>query len=407
MSASPRGWIAYVFPSTFPEGGAAARRVLGNAQSLLAAGWEVTVISAQLDTRLGVRQPLEPGLSLVSTGERDAENLPRALKRARYALMGRQTCQWIAAQACPPAAVVLYSGYSPYLMNLMPLCRRLKVPLVFDAVEWYAAPSRAGFLASPYLWNTEFALRVLIPRASGVIAISSWLANYYRGRGRPVVQIPPTLDTARVAPRLDDGQGIAGGPIRLSYCGSASNDLLDLVIAALKTLDPDGQQFVLDVAGPSRAEVLELPSLRGGSSLPPVVRLHGRLDHAESLALTRQADFSVFLRTVNRVSTAGFPTKFGESMAVGTPVITTLTSDLAAYLHDGENGLICPEASVPALITVLERIAQLSPAGRLALRQKARNTAEQCFDFRHYTARLGDFLGQLGLAKSGDKPCAY
>lgn len=382
----------------FPEGGAAARRVLGNALSLIQADWQVTVVSGQLESESHGTNALPSALRVVSIGERDAENLPQALKRARYVMMGRKTCEWLARQPVPPSAVILYSGYTPYLMRLMPLCHRMKVPLVFDAVEWYTAGRPAGFWVSPYLWNTEFALRVLIPRVSGVIAISSWHRDYYqKKRSVHVTLVPPTLDVEAVVPRWQE-ETEDEAVMRLAYCGSASNDMLDIVLEALVVLNQDSTQILLDVAGPDETELLKLLSLRRRGSLPAGVKVHGRLRHADSLAITRRADFSVFLREVNRVSTAGFPTKFGESLAVGTPVITTPTSDLPRYLRDGYNGLVCSAPTTEDLISVLRRALALTAQHRLEMRRAARKTAENVFDFRHYSQSLTSLLARVGAS---------
>ena len=50
-----RPWIAYVGPVAFPEGGAAARRILGNAKALVGAGHDVVIVSGQ---RHGYRRPV-------------------------------------------------------------------------------------------------------------------------------------------------------------------------------------------------------------------------------------------------------------------------------------------------------------------------------------------------------------
>jgi glycosyltransferase involved in cell wall biosynthesis len=393
-------WIAYVVPFAFPEGGAGARRVLGNAQSLVAAGYRVTIISAQIDRSGSDARPFAPGISLASTGERDAEHLPRALKRARYILMGSRTRDWIARAPTPPAAIILYSGYSPYLLQLTGMARRKNIPLIFDAVEWYTADSPWGFVKSPYLWNIELAMRLLIPRLDGVIAISSYLAQYLRKRGLSVAQVPPTLDVAALQPSLE--RLSPDGRLRLAYCGSASNDLLDTVIAALLQLDPAGERFLLDIAGPTPDEVSALPSLCDRNAMPPGLTLHGRVTHEESVAITRAADFSIFLRQINRVSSAGFPTKFGESLSLGTPVITNLTSDLAEHLQDGINGLVCASPDPGDLSTVLERAMAMDPPRLSAMRRAARATAEASFDYRNYSDALVRLLAQCN-APSPDR----
>ena len=57
----------------------------------------------------------------------------------------------------------------------------------------------------------------------------------------------------------------------------------------------------------------------------------GRISHEATLNEVLDADYTCFFRERNRVSMAGFPTKFVESITAKTPVITNSTSDLEKY----------------------------------------------------------------------------
>lgn len=219
-----RPWIAYVGPFHYPDGGAAARRVLGMAESFSLAGFDVVVASGAGDSADAAETLVAQGqgISYCLLPERMAEHWPRPLRRFRYAWMGARTVEWLASRPTPPAAVVLYSGYTPYLQRLLPWCRRNRVRLLFDAVEWYEPEHLTGYLTSPYHWNIEWAMRRLIPKTDGVIAISRYLADYYRGRGLPVAIVPPT--TSAIAA----GDWQPDATLRLCYAGSPGSHKDDL-----------------------------------------------------------------------------------------------------------------------------------------------------------------------------------
>lgn len=400
--AERRAWIAYVGPVDFPEGGAAARRILGNAKALVAAGYEVVIVSGQRPGAEGEIFDVAPGIRCVSVNERDAEHLPKALRYTRYSVMGARSRRWLDSQADLPTAVILYSGYSPYLLQFKGWARRRGVALLFDAVEWYAAPSLLGFMLSPYLWNTEFAMRVLIPQLDGVVAISRALESYYCARGLPVSRVPPLFDPAELT--RSSYEPVENGPLRLVYSGSpGQKDLIDTVIEAVIQRDAGGGRLRLDIAGLSEAELRSRPPLRKrGGVIPDCLVAHGWVSHDRSMELVGQADFTVFLRHVNLVSTNGFPTKFVESLALGTPVITNITSDLAEHLRDCETGLICPDATLASLGLALDRALALDVDAHRALRAAARAEAERAFGFGAHVATLG-FLIDKSSRKSGDK----
>lgn len=395
------GLIAYVGPFGFPDGGAAARRILGNARSLRDAGFEVVIGSGQMPDPAGGEVTDYEGFAVHSLGERTAEHMGSALKRLLYAAMGAKTVEWLDRLPQKPAAVILYSGYSPYLMRLTPWCAANGVPLIFDAVEWYAPPRWHHWLRSPYYWNTEAAMRHFIGRTGNVLAISRYLENYYGRRGCNTVLTPPTLDTRQAEARLE---APSTGPLVLVYTGTpAHKDLFDAYLQALLDLDPAGETVRLKVAGLTGEEVLGFPAMRrnGLRVLPGCVEAIGRVPHEAAMALTRSADFSILLRPQNRTSTAGFPTKVVESLAVGTPVICNHTSDLGQHIHDGAEGLICPDDSAASLRAAIERALALPGVARGRMRAGARARAEMAFDYRNYTDALAAFVGRAKPPRKG------
>lgn len=378
-----RPWVVYVGPFAFPEGGAGARRILGNAQSLVAAGYQVLILSGQTAADDAVRA-VGDGIFLASTSERDGEHLPNWLRLGRYIGMGAKSRRWLDAFAARPDAVILYSGYTPYILQLKPWCRARGTPLIFDAVEWYTAASPLRFLASPYLWQTEFAMRTLLPRLDGVIAISRFLESRYVSAGVAVCRVPPTLDVAAVVP----GAGSRERRLSLVYAGTPgkTKDQLNEIVAAVLALDRDGERLVLNVYGPTPEEVLALPALAGRAAAAVVA--HGPVTQGTAMQAVGEADFSVLTRRPDRVSTAGFPTKFVESLAMGTPVIANLTGDLDEHLVDGVNGLVCDSYTADSVGRALARALVLTPADRHRLRVAARRTADRAFDYRAHARGL-------------------
>ncbi len=382
-----RPWIAYVGPFHYPDGGAAARRVRGMAESFSLAGFDVVVASGAGDAPRAVDAPIAqgPGISWCLLPERMAEHWPRPLRRFRYAWMGGRTIEWLASRLVPPSAVVLYSGYTPFLQRLLPWCRRNGVRLLFDAVEWYEPEHRTGYLVSPYQWNIEWAMRRLIPKTDGVIAISQYLADYYRARGLPVAIVPPT--TSAIAA----GDWHADGTLRLCYAGSPGSHKDDLatVLQAVSRLAGSGAAVRLDVAGPEPADVAALLGARSCAGVP-WLRAHGMLPQAQVAHLVGQADFTVLVREDRRQSNAGFPTKFVESFAAGTPVVANLTSDLGQHLRDGETGLVCASNDVDSLAATLHRALALDAGAKRRMREACLAHAEAAFHPRVYADALRD-----------------
>ena len=145
----------------------------------------------------------------------------------------------------------------------------------------------------------------------------------------------------------------------------------------------------LDVAGPEPGHVAALPGLDSCSGMP-WLHAHGMLPQAAVGQLVGGADFTVLVREDRRQSNAGFPTKFVESFASGTPVIANLTSDLGQHLRDGDNGLVCESNDVDSLAATLRRALALDVDAKLRMRAACLAHAEVAFHPRIYSAVLRD-----------------
>lgn len=391
--SSPPRRLAYVGPVSIPDGGAASQRMLGNALSLKQAGWEVLFGSGQMPLKERPNPFDHQGFAVHSLSERKHEGLPSIVKHMLYLNMGARTLAWLKSLDPKPDAVILYSGYSAYLSKLYPWCRREGIPLVFDAVEWYEPSSMPGGAYGPYRWSFELAMRSYCLKLGRVITISRWLEEWYSSRGVKTVRVPPTHDVIANPWRVG-GEGEASKTV-FAYAGSpGKKDLLDPFVEAVYREGLDKGQLELRLVGPTIKEILTLPALaqRGLTDLPDWVKATGRLPQADALDVVRQADFSILLRPIMRYSTAGFPTKSTESLAVGTPLLANLTSDLGTFLENGVNSWVAEGIEVDQVASALKAAVAQSSEGRRAMRAAARKTAEQLFDFRSYSEALNRLL---------------
>jgi glycosyltransferase involved in cell wall biosynthesis len=388
-SLDERKTIAIVGPFSFPEGGAAARRILGLSLSLHAAGYDIAIGSGQLKPN----PEKNNFLTVISLDERRFEHFPAIVKHLMYIFTaGKNTLAWLRGLNQKPEIVILYSGYSPYLLRLIPWCRKNQVDLIFDVVEWYQ-PSHmpGGGRFSPYRINIELAMRVLIKKLKKNIVISDYLYDFYGQRSK-VFKLPPTLDIEMIVPRLE-----ARGDDRLiiSYTGQAGKKdiLIDIIFAIAQINEESDRQFELHIAG-IKEEQLERLLFRHfqSSSIPTFIRTFGILNHEEALDIVMNSDYSVLIRKPQRYAQAGFPTKVVESLAVGTPVLCNLTSDLPQYVHHNKEGIICEDDTVESIKEAFRQIIHISSEQHSAMRKNARNMAVQSFDFRLFIEPLKKFL---------------
>ncbi len=398
---SDLGWIAYVGSFLFPVGQPSSRRVYGISCSLAEAGYQVVVGSGEpapiLPSRIEGLGSMSD-LSYLGLGEIPPRDASPVAKSYRWLVtLGERTVHWLDGQSVKPSCVILYLGLAPYMVRLLLWCKKNKVPLIIDVVEWFDSHHVQGGPLGPFNISIKTALRFLYPKSDGIIAISSYLKSYYQHLGCQVLRVPPTLDVHNVEARLSVAT-THSPQITLAYTGiPGKKDLINNVVEAILRFDPKGKRIRLVLAGPSVDSLLLLPALRvrGYKQLPAWLDGQGVLPFDKALDLIRSADFMPLLRPPLRYAQAGFPTKVPECLSLGTPVICDLTSDLEEYIHDGEEGLICSDHSVESFTGSLERALSLSTQQYLEMRRAARTQAQHSFDYRLYTKPLAEFVMEL------------
>lgn len=386
-----KGFIVYVGSVSFPSQSAASRRILGNLHCFKALGYKPVVLSSGYGN--GDEEVLE-GIRIIHLNERTNEELPRLLKHLSYFNVGSKSKGWLKNNERNISAVVLYSGYSPYLFKLLPWSRRTNIPLIFDAVEWYDPKSLFRYLIDPFYWNIELAMRYLIKKTRNVIAISSYLNNYYESAKCNTVIVPPLLNIKEIEPNLvpnNDG-------LIVSYTGNPGRkDLFNNYLIAVNKIFTKGKKIKFHIAGISDKELFKYPFFKenGVKETPSFVRNYGRVNFEESLEITKKSDFSFLQRPYLRSTKAGFPTKFVESMALGTPTILNITSDLGTYAIDGVNSIFCTDDSVDSLVIALEKAVELRGETKESMRRNCRLLAENSFHFENYIDKFKHFLDHV------------
>ena len=215
--------------------------------------------------------------------------------------------------------------------------------------------------------------------------------DYYRMKGCNVCVIPTVLDMKKYK-RV---RHIQNNKIIVSYAGSpARKDLIKNVIFALLKLDEvERNQIELHIYG---ATIKSLQSLgiadKEINALNDCLFAHGRIPYEQVKDRISTSDYTILLRPNLRYANAGFPTKVGESMACGTPVIANITSDLGKYIIDGENGVVCKDETLDSCVCALKKILHISNQKHQKMREKAKLKAELSFDYRIYRETIGDII---------------
>tara|TARA_R110002051_G_scaffold265495_4_gene325348 strand:+ start:11560 stop:12729 length:1170 start_codon:yes stop_codon:yes gene_type:complete len=385
--------IIYITPVLVPESSAASKRILANAKLINFLDYEVTIYSGlNLADKTNV-----DGISVLPSGIGIEEN-EGFKKFVAYRKSVLHVINEINSKDNTNLkAIILYSGYSFYLYPLIKWCKKNKIPLVFDAVEWYTPAKKIHWFLKPYFWNTELAMQYFIPKTKNVIAISTYLEMYYKSKNCNTVVIPPLFYEKTSTKKLENRSYI-----QLSYTGSpGKKDNLNQILTAVLDLNKEklAKKIKFEIAGINTKQLLAYPVFKDNNikELPKNIIAHGYISMALAQEITSSSDFSILFRKNDKTNTAGFPTKVVESLSLGTPVFLNYSSDLHLYLHNGKNAIVIEDFTVESLKSELIKITQISFSQLQLMRESATESAEKNFSIQSRTAIMDSFLKTIKI----------
>ena len=385
--------VLFLIKQPFPYGSAYSTRARAITDALLSLGHSVLVVCSAGGDAAGDRAYLDarPNVSRVVVSE--GRGILQSVAEAKE--YGAKVAELLASDAYD---IVISSSMHDKIALVLRAARSLGVPVVLESCEWYHHSSWTLGRFDPRYWAFSYAWRNHFPKADGYIAISRLLEKHYRETGKPVARIPTITDVLSVTPRLDSP--LQGGRISLLFAGRFGGTKDD-VLPFARAIASDEELLIhcrLVIVGPSRDEVFSHEDEVGSFARlesAGALRVTGRLPQRQVEVEYRAADFGCFARPKRRSSDAGFSTKLGEGMAVGTPFIVNDTGDITDYVEDGVSGFVLRDMGPVGIQSVLRDVLRASDEERAAMRAAARSVAERCFDWRSYTGAISQLLSEV------------
>lgn len=226
-------------------------------------------------------------------------------------------------------------------------------------------------------------------RLSGMIVISKGLKQYYIKNGcHP--------DRVHIVNMIVDSTRFTGLSKQLkepyiAYCGAASNnkDGVDQLIKAFSIVVKKHPCYKLFIIGdtPNKKEFFENLILVKELGIDQNVIFLGQVPSSEIPQLLINAAILALDRPNNVQAKYGFPTKLGEYLLSGNPVVVTRIGDIPLFLSDGENALIAdpdnPICFAEKICWAIEHPLEAEEIGK-----KGRLVAKSHFDSMTETKKL-------------------
>lgn len=371
----------------FPNGDAGAIRQELFAKMLNSLGYNTLIIAMGKSTRYEQRQ--YKGINYISLRSEKVNMVARLCNYFGYAKKLKRKLEKIEHQDIilivdlPMNAVKVINHY----------VKATGAIIIHDSVEWYSPEEFTMRNFQPeYILNNHLN-KNLHKMHWKVIAISSYLFEYFSQKDVPTICIPVIMDTSSI----DSIKYRDNSKTVIVYAGSpGKKDCFDDIITAILQLSEEERRRlefrIIGITGDQLRSLIRIKSddwLKLENCINPI----GRISRQQVIKNLHEADFTILIRKSElRYAKAGFPTKVPESLATGTPVICNLSSDLGMYLKDGENAIILDSRNINDVVTALRRAINMATQDKQKMSEEARKTAERSFDYKLYIDKLREII---------------
>ena len=226
----------------------------------------------------------------------------------------------------------------------------------------------------------------------GLFFITETLEKFHMSKGtfaRHLV-IPMTVEPDRF-------ECNSGAPKEqyISYCGSmyGNKDGVPQLVEAFTIVARDFKNIKLRLIGDnSKSEAFQMVSQKiNQSPFKGRIEMTGKVKRDEMPALLCDSIGLALARPANKQAEGGFPTKLGEYLSTGNPVIVTPVGEIPKYLADGVNAFVSEDTSPESFARKLcDLLGDLDRAEKIGMRGK--ELSSTTFNYLVQSERLRNFI---------------
>jgi glycosyltransferase involved in cell wall biosynthesis len=380
----------------YPNGMAGTQRIHLMARAMAEAGSAVNVWVDGLDRWTEPRNSVPVGVKdgipfeyLLGKTQASPHRWRRVMDRVALALATKRKLTLAASNGSLDGLYCYTSVSEPALERLVirNVARLKGFPVVLDIREapwtFKSNQSIVEKVASP-LWG-----------ADGAICISGYLEDWVHhensrtGRNVQTIYVPILTDTDEIAvatsPPTAKSVLFAGSP--------AYDDTLNFLLAAMELVWTVHSDCQLVVTGGTTEAALGLPS----NGRCAQIRCAGFVERSELLREYRAASVLAIPLFDDVRSHARFPTKLGEYLASGRPVVTNRVGEIPRFLENGLNACVTEPGDTAAYAGEICRLLEHPDTGH-TMGRNGRQVAERHFHYANYGARLCEFFASLSIS---------
>ncbi len=280
-----------------------------------------------------------------------------------------------------------------YVFYLKLLCFFLKYSLILIRSEYPSTIRNLNTLTLPYkLLFEKWIFRLF----DGFILMTNSLFEYFNNlkssRAKTCI-IPMTVDLTRFS-------STSKAPFSFEYivyAGSLSNekDGIDILINAFGRIALTFKDIRLVIIGDNsnsnRFKRIMNQVNKFNSNIKERIVFTGRIDSTNISSYLCNAKIMALARPNSIQAQGGFPTKLGEYLATGNPVVISEVGEIPLYLAHKKNALLCKPSDVDDFALNLEWVLNNYNEAKI-IGHEGRRLAREVFNSKIQAKKMSSFL---------------
>lgn len=379
--------IAIVTTMQFPSGAASVNRIISYSKGLVELGVSITVYSTNVGD---LNNNIIDGIKYKSLQSQPKNKLLTILNPI-VALI--RLLVSLFSYKGKLKAIILVSNSLLLIYPLFILCKLKGIKFLQEKSEFpfvLKNKSISGKLFANFYVSTTYKL------FDGLIIMTTPLFEFFKNKTRQnckCIIVPMTVDVSRfyfVPEKQNIGDYIA-------YCGDVGGNkdgVMNLILAFSIIEKKYPSLKLLLIGGTKKKEEFNQLKQYAESLKTHNVCFYGQVNRDEIPSLLMNSKMLALARPSSLQSTGGFPTKLGEYLATGKPVLVTKVGDIPLYLRDNENAFL---AEPDNNIKFANKISYILDNYGLALEvaKQGKILTETTFNYKVQAKRLYDYLNSL------------
>ena len=292
-------------------------------------------------------------------------------------------------------AVLLYSNNTISIIYFYIITRLLAVPYIQEKSEYpfILRKSKNVFLKK----LAGFYINHIYKCFDAMIIETKTLMDFYKPKLREeakVLIVPMTVEPERFIGIKKE----TGKPNLITYCGNLREaDGISILIRSFKILLKNHNNVKLQLIGNinNNPDYIKYKEIIRSLDIPDgKVLFTGRIDREQVPKYLINSTILVLASPKSMRSTGSLPSKLGEYLATGNPVVITKVGEIPDYLVDGESAFLAEPGNAEMFAKKLE-LALDNPELAQKIGKKGQKVAFDHFNYKSQAKRIINFIENL------------